>query len=81
MAEPILANMAEDPEARIPPEPQLETESIVIDTQPPEQTITTPFDPQTSQTQGLVGADEQIEQSDMYLSGATVLYPLQFFFC
>ncbi|KAL8785588.1 MAG: hypothetical protein Q9195_008574 [Heterodermia aff. obscurata] len=53
--------MAED---QIPPEPQLETES-----NQPEQAIIPSFD---SVTQGaLVTADEEREQSDMYLSGAT----------
>ena len=61
--------MAEDSELRIPPEPQLETESMVAAGKQPEQTpIIPPFD---TQAQGVI-SDEQTEQSDMYMSGATV---------
>ena len=70
MAESTSTNMAEDLEARMLPEPELDTESIVTGKHP-EQTAIPPFDPQTSQTPGVV-TDEQTEQSDIYMSGATV---------
>ena len=69
MAEPASTSMAEEPEARIPPEPQLETESLVTGTQPEQTSMIPPFE---TQTQGGSITDGQIEQSDMYMSGATV---------
>lgn len=69
MAEPTSTSMAEEPEARIPPEPQLEMESLVTGKQPEQTSIIPPFE---SQTLGGSIADGQIEQSDMYMSGPTV---------
>ena len=69
MAEHTSTNMVEGPEGQAPPEPQLETDSMDMAGKQPEQTTMIP--PFESQTQGVI-PDEQTEQSDMYMSGATV---------
>ena len=76
MAEPTSTNMAEGLEARVPSEPQLETESMDMAGKQSEQTTIIP--PFESQTRGVI-PDEQTEQSDMYMSGATVNSPFTSF--
>ena len=68
MAEPTSTDMAEEPEAQMPPEPQLDTESLVNGPQAEQTSMISTFEPQTH----VVITDGQIEQSDMYMGGATV---------